>query len=109
MCKGTIVLVPFPFTDVSGNKIRPCLVLYAQKNGEDCIVAFISSVQQKQANAAHLKMKATKINGLKMDSVIKLDKIATLQKKSVLGELGSIEPALLKKVDLQLKRIFDLP
>ncbi len=27
MPKGTVVLVPFPFTDVSGNKVRPCVIL----------------------------------------------------------------------------------
>jgi len=102
------VLVPFPFTDLSGNKVRPCLVLYEQKNGEDCIVSFISSVKQKKASVHDIKIKATKVNGLKTDSLIKTDKIATLQKKIVLGELGMIEPVLMRAVDTSLKRIFQL-
>lgn len=106
MPKGTIVLVPFPFTDLSENKVRPCLVLYEQKNGENCIVSFISSVQPARSHALDIRIHATKTNGLKMDSVIKIDKIATLQKKIVLGELGALEPRLLKAVDSNLKRMF---
>jgi mRNA interferase MazF len=108
MSKGTIVLVPFPFTDLTGNKVRPCLVLYEQKSGEDCIVIFISSIKRPKLGANEIKLKATAANGLKADSVIKVDKIATLQKKIVLGELGILEPTLMKAVDSSLKKIFGL-
>jgi mRNA interferase MazF len=108
MHKGTIVLVPFPFTDLSGNKVRPCLVLYEQKYGEDCIVSFISSVKQSKLHPTDIRIRATKINGLKIDSVVKMDKIATLQKKIVLGELGTLEPVLMKAVEATIKKIFGL-
>jgi len=42
MSKGDIVLVPFPFTDLSGQKVRPALILYSDQKGEDCIVALDS-------------------------------------------------------------------
>lgn len=108
MSKGTIVLVPFPFTDLSGNKVRPALVLYEQKNGEDCIVLFISSVSHAKLSGNDVRIKATKANGLKVDSVIKADKVATLQRKIVLGELGMAESAIMKAVDARLKRVLGL-
>lgn len=108
MSKGTIVLVPFPFTDLSGNKVRPCVVLYEQKNGEDCIVAFISSVKHPRLGVYELNLKATEANGLKKDSILKLDKLATLQKKIVLGELGTLEPVLVKEMNVKLKKLFAL-
>jgi len=41
--KGSIVLVEFPFTDYTGEKMRPGLVISAS-NQEDLCIAFISSV-----------------------------------------------------------------
>ncbi len=106
MPKGTVVLVPFPFTDLSGTKVRPCVVFAEQKHGEDCILLFLSSVKQAALGTFDLRVKATHVNGLKRDSVLKVDKIATLQKKVILGELGRLEPALLKAVDSKLKKLF---
>ena len=106
MAKGHIVLVPFPFTDLSGQKVRPALVLFVSK-GEDCIVAFISSVLTKKS-MFDVSIKATRGNGLKVNSVIKLDKLATLQKKIVLGELGVAERGILASADAALRKLFKL-
>lgn len=104
MSKGKIVLVPFPFTDLSGQKVRPALVLYDSRRGEDCIVAFISSLKLK-SGVFDVRVKLSLKNGLKVDSVIKLDKIATLQKKIVLGELGILESQYLSVVNKKLKQL----
>jgi len=106
MYKGTLVLIPFPFTDLSGHKVRPALVLHNQKGGEDCIVAFISSAQGKKIGLFDIPVKPTKHNGLKTSSTIKMAKIATLQKKIVLGELGTLETTTMIKVDETLRNLF---
>lgn len=108
MSKGTVVLIPFPFTDLSGQKVRPALVLHASLRGEDCIVVFISSQKKKKENPFDIPVGASPSNGLKTDSVIKVDKIATLQKKSVLGELGKLERPVLTAMDKKLKSLFGL-
>ncbi|MCR4334176.1 MAG: type II toxin-antitoxin system PemK/MazF family toxin [Patescibacteria group bacterium] len=108
MSKGTIILTPFPFTDLSGNKVRPALVLHNQKDGEDCIVAFISSIKNKKSIIHDIPVIATKNNGFKINSTIKISKIATLQKTIILGEIGNLESSIMTKVDNALKNIFKI-
>lgn len=108
MDKGTIVLVPFPFTDLSGQKVRPALVLYASKRGEDCVAAFITSSKHRGKSIFDVSLPPSAKNGIKVISTVKADKLATIQKKIVLGELGVLEAALLKEVGQKLRILFQL-
>jgi len=45
---------------------------------------------------------------LKLNSVIKLDKVATLSKDLILGELGELDKELRKEVNQRLKKILEL-
>ncbi len=42
--RGDVVLTPFPFTDMSGARVRPALIASADTRKADVILAFISSV-----------------------------------------------------------------
>jgi mRNA interferase MazF len=49
MKKGDVILIPFPYTDMSGNKTRPVLVL--NNDIYDVTVAFITSkIVKKELN-----------------------------------------------------------
>lgn len=45
---------------------------------------------------------------MKINSVIKLDKVATLSKDLILGELGELDKELRKEVNQRLKKILEL-
>ncbi|MEK7200516.1 MAG: type II toxin-antitoxin system PemK/MazF family toxin [Patescibacteria group bacterium] len=107
MFKGKIVLIPFPFTDLSGSKVRPAIILSNNKKGEDCLVAFISSLGIKRSEF-DVSVKLSLKNGLKIDSVVKVDKIATLEKKIILGEIGILESEYVTKIDEKLKKLFSI-
>ena len=87
MTKGEIILVNFPFTDLTGNKLRPALVL-AEKR-DDILTAFISS-NIESSDEDDLLLKADKSNKLKQDSKLRLFRLATLKKDIVIGKIGSV-------------------
>ena len=105
--QGTIVLVPFPFTDLSAMKVRPALVLSAKSVKADVLVAFISS-KNKKGGEYDVAVSPSSENGLKVASVIVCSKIATLEKTVILGELGVAEERVLKQVKAKLATLFDL-
>ncbi len=108
--KGKIVLIPFPFTDLTGAKLRPALVLLEGET--DCVVAFISSRLPVEPSAAEILIsddhKEFAKTGLKVTSVVRLDKIATISKSLMLGEIGEIGEDLGKEVQRKLREIFAL-
>ncbi|MEA2054771.1 MAG: type II toxin-antitoxin system PemK/MazF family toxin [Candidatus Thermoplasmatota archaeon] len=108
--KGKFVLIPFPFTDLAIAKLRPALVIHEEK--KDVIVAFISSripseisITDVVITAEHHAFKRT---GLKVDSVIKLDKVATVLKDLIVGELGEVDETLRKEINEKLRKIFTI-
>jgi len=108
--KGKIVLVPFPFTDLTLTKLRPALVIHEGDN--DVILAFISSkIPSKLSEADLLLTKehpSFEKTGLKTDSLIRLDKVATVLKDLIVGEIGEVDNALKNEINTKLQRLFRL-
>ncbi len=105
MSKGDIVLIPFPFTDLSGSKLRPAVVLYA--NDLDVTVSFITS-NLRWKNKFDLVLKKSKSNGLKVDSILKTSKIATLDKDLVAGKLGSLSIYEISEMNEEMIKMLQL-
>jgi mRNA interferase MazF len=105
MKKGEIILVTFPFTDLSGSKLRPALVLAADR--DDVTVAFITSNLQQVNNTDMFLQKST-TNGLKKDSLVKMNKIATLDHGLIMGSIGLLDENELKEVDRKLLLLFNI-
>ena len=105
MKKGDLILIPFPFTDLSGNKHRPALVLVAGKM--DVTVVFIST-QLKWKEKTDILLQPTKDNGLKKESLIRLSKIATIDKGLALGKIGQLDDKDIQAINRNLKKIFQL-
>lgn len=103
--QGAIILIPFPFTDLTGSKIRPAVIVGNKTYGEDIIVVFISS-NTKTKTTHDILIKPSEQNGLKTSSLIKCTKIATLDKKMIIGEIGTLTITDFSKVRVLLKSIF---
>ena len=105
MRKGDIVLIPFPFTDLTGSKKRPALILLS--SSLDVTVSFIST-QLHWQEPTDLLLQPDATNGLKKPSLIRSGKIATIDKALVIGRLGSINAKQVKELDKKLIQLFDI-
>ncbi len=105
--KGDIVLVPFPFTDLSGQKIRPALIVTSTSKDSDVIVIFITSNIKLKIKDSVPILPSTQ-NGIKVSSGIVCSKIATLDRNIILGKIGFIENFVQNKVDVSLKKVLGL-
>ena len=110
--RGDIVLVPFPFTDLSGRKVRPALIVSPNPVGEDILVAFISSVIPPVPEPTEYVLDTTHPafaqTGLRGTSVFKMGKMATLHRSLMLRRLGCTTPGLQNTLDIALKRAVGL-
>ena len=107
--KGKIVLIPFPFTDLTSTKLRPALVLF--EGQKDVVVTFISSRIPRRPALTEIIINDThpefKLTGLKNSSVIRLDKVATISKDLILGEIGEIGDKLKKETNVKLSKTYN--
>jgi mRNA interferase MazF len=111
--RGTIVLTPFPFTDLTGAKVRPAVVVSpADLPGDDVILAFISSLVSRIPQPTNLPLSPSHADfaatGLKVPSVVKCDKLATVHRHILLGELGILSASLTERLDACLRCALDL-
>lgn len=114
MKRGKIVLTPFPFTDLTRHKVRPALIVSSSlTNNNDVILAFISTVfdASKLSPTDELLLNTDSdfaATGLKKNSVFKMDKLATIERVILLGELGEVSAILQAKLDAKLKLALEL-
>ena len=105
MKKGSIILIPFPFTDLTGSKVRPAVVL--SRNELDVTISFITS-ELKWMSQYDIPLLPSELSGLKAPSLIRISKIATIDSALVLGELGELSKSEIDELNKSLIRLFQL-
>ena len=84
-----IVLLPFPFTDLSATKRRPVLVLKEGNAQGDFLAAQITS-QTGYRPAVRLKAEDFELGGLPKDSIVRPDKVFTLNEGLIVRRVGKL-------------------
>lgn len=87
--KGDVVVLPFPFSDLSTSKKRPAVILSAPQ-GDDYIMLQITSKNVRDRYAIPLLESDFASGSLHQDSNIRPNKIFTLDKKLILYKTGHI-------------------
>jgi mRNA interferase MazF len=105
--RGDIVLANLPFTDLSGAKVRPALVVQADRNNarlEDVILAMIPrTTVRATTEPTQLLIDITtpqgRATGLLHTSAIKCEHLITLHKSFVQRVIGRLPDPLMQQVD----------
>jgi mRNA interferase MazF len=104
---GTVVLVPFPFTDQSGIKRRPAVVVSSaayQAQRRDLVIMAITSQIRPRPAFGEFTVAEWKKAGLIAPSAVK-PVITTIERKLVLMRLGQFLPVDLRSLQACLGAI----
>lgn len=104
--KGDIVIIPFPFSDLSGSKRRPAFVLTSLP-GDDIILCQITSKAAKDRFSITLSLSGFKSGRLPVESYIRPNRIFTADKKIILRKAGSANSSLVSDVVKSVIKIIE--
>ncbi len=113
MLKHKVVLVPFPFDDLSASKVRPAVCLTNTVGPHQHIVlAFITSRLVLSPLATDIFLDSTSsdfpLTGLRVSSTLQLHRLMTVAVSLIQRELGTLSPRLQVEIDLRLRNLFEL-
>ena len=94
---GTVVLVPFPFSDLSEAKLRPAVVLADAGRG-DWILCQVTSKPYGDANAIPLADTSFAAGSLRVASYTRPGKLFTANRELMVAEVGNLKPESLKQI-----------
>lgn len=104
---GQVVLARFPFSDLSSQKLRPCLIIGLAEFNDVLLCQIMSRPYGSKRAIAFSK--TDMISGsIIIKSFIRPDKIATLDQKMIVETLGTLNNVKLAKVKIMLKKVFEL-
>ena len=102
--KGDVVVIPFPFSDLSASKKRPAVVIAALQ-GEDIICCQVTSEARFDNYAIVLNDMDFREGSLRQTSMIRPNRLFTADKSIILYKIGSLKEKKMKEVESILIRI----
>ncbi len=110
--RGSVVLVPFPFTDISGRKRRPALVVSPETfHDEDLILCAITSQVPQTLSEWEASLEAEDMieEKLPKQSIVKAGKLFTMHRSLIAGRFGGVTEYKLQEILRKLQALFEPP
>jgi mRNA interferase MazF len=105
--KGDVVVVPFPFSDLSAAKKRPALVV-ATLTGNDVILCQITSQAMTDAYAIPLSDDDFAKGNLRQISNVRPNRLFTAEAGIILYRVGNVSPEKMQEVVTKLVQIITI-
>ena len=113
MTKGSVVLVPFPFDDLSGLKVRPAVCLTDPVGRHrQVVLAFITSRAQAEPLDSDVVLDSDApgfaATGLRVSSILRLHRLMTVSASLIQRRLGELPASVQSTVAQKLRGLFRL-
>ncbi len=95
--KGSVVLLSFPFSDLSRSKLRPAIVLASAGRG-DWILCQVTSKAYGDRSAIEIHQEDFEIGGLRLDSFARPGKLFTAHETLLRAEAGRLRALAFERV-----------
>jgi mRNA interferase MazF len=111
LLRGDVVLTQFPFNDLSGSRIRPAVVSQGQI-ADDVVLVAISSVIRGPSTSTDYRIGTNHpefgLTGLQFESVMRMHKLAAVERRIIVRRLGRLGPQLQAEADRLLRQVLGL-
>lgn len=113
MLKSKIVLVPFPFDDLSSSKVRPAVCLTGAIGQHNHVVlAFITSHLPDEPTSSDIILRSEEEDfgqtRLRISSALRLHRMITVNTDLIRRELGQLSSRHQEEIKHKLRELFDL-
>jgi mRNA interferase MazF len=102
---GSVVLVPFPFSDLSQSKLRPAVVLADAEHG-DWILCQLTSSFYSDARAVKLENADFKRGSLRVVSYARPGKLFTANQELLVSQVGVLNNRAFERVRNAVLAVF---
>jgi len=105
--RGAVLTAPFPFSDLSAKKRRPVVAL-VPTDGDDVIVAFVTTNITAAGPYGVIVKEGERdfrATGFKKSSAVRVDRIATLDRKIMRGVVGHLPERHVREMVKDLKQL----
>lgn len=97
LATGSVVLVPFPFSDLSRSKLRPAVVLADAGRG-DWILCQVTSNPYSDAQAIKLTEDSFRTGSLRVESYARPGKLFTANRDLIVRQVGDLKDESFRRI-----------
>lgn len=107
--RGTVVVVPFPYTDLRGKKTRPALVLSDRIHNDltgDIVLCALTSNLVNSRWSVLVEQGDMESGKLPLPSRVKVDKLITLHRTVIRKQVGRLDADAMARVWKEFQTLF---
>lgn len=104
-----LVLLPYPFSNQTGSKVRPAIIVSNDnfnKRCEDCVMVPLTTIIKDEPFSLIVNQDSLESGKLLKQSRVRIDKIFTIKKSLIIMQIGKINDKTFDKIKAEISKIF---